>query len=109
LKQPWDSEFDREEMSRRCVFLRVEFFASNFRLIGSAQMPAYSASKHGVAGLTKSAALEVAEHGIRCAASLVDRDVGVDAHQRTTVVAHPGFVIDPDVLPDRVDPACEDT
>jgi len=39
--------------------------ASNFGLVGSAQMPAYSASKHGVVGLTKTAALEVAQRGIR--------------------------------------------
>lgn len=39
--------------------------ASNFGLVGSAHMPAYSASKHGVAGLTKTAALEVAQRGIR--------------------------------------------
>jgi NAD(P)-dependent dehydrogenase (short-subunit alcohol dehydrogenase family) len=39
--------------------------ASNFGLVGSAQMPAYSAAKHGVAGLTKTASLEVAQHGIR--------------------------------------------
>jgi NAD(P)-dependent dehydrogenase (short-subunit alcohol dehydrogenase family) len=39
--------------------------ASNFGLVGSAQMPAYSASKHGVVGITKTAALEVAQRGIR--------------------------------------------
>jgi len=39
--------------------------ASNFGLVGSAHMPAYSAAKHGVAGLTKTAALEVAQRGIR--------------------------------------------
>jgi len=39
--------------------------ASNFGLVGSASMPAYSAAKHGVAGLTKTASLEVAQYGIR--------------------------------------------
>jgi len=39
--------------------------ASNFGLVGSAGMPAYSASKHGVLGLTKTAALENAKLGIR--------------------------------------------
>ena len=39
--------------------------ASNFGLVGSPQMPAYSASKHGVVGLTKTAAIEVAVRGIR--------------------------------------------
>ena len=39
--------------------------ASNFGLVGSPGMPAYSASKHGVIGLTKTAALENAKTGIR--------------------------------------------
>ena len=39
--------------------------ASNFGLVGSPGMPAYSAAKHGVLGLTKTAALEYAALGIR--------------------------------------------
>lgn len=39
--------------------------ASNAAYIGSAGMPGYIASKHAVAGLTKTAALEVAKSGIR--------------------------------------------
>jgi NAD(P)-dependent dehydrogenase (short-subunit alcohol dehydrogenase family) len=39
--------------------------SSNFGLVGSNGMPAYSAAKHGVVGLTKTAAIEYADRGIR--------------------------------------------
>jgi NAD(P)-dependent dehydrogenase (short-subunit alcohol dehydrogenase family) len=39
--------------------------SSNFGLVGSQGMPAYCAAKHGVIGLTKTAALENAQRGIR--------------------------------------------
>ena len=39
--------------------------ASNFGIVGSNGMPAYSAAKHGVIGLTKTAAIEYAGRGVR--------------------------------------------
>jgi NAD(P)-dependent dehydrogenase (short-subunit alcohol dehydrogenase family) len=57
-------KYELQEMLRRGSGAIVNI-ASNFGLVGSPQMPAYSASKHGVVGLTKTAAIEVAARGIR--------------------------------------------
>lgn len=39
--------------------------SSIFGMRGAAEAPAYTAAKHGVVGLTRAAALEVAAHGVR--------------------------------------------
>jgi NAD(P)-dependent dehydrogenase (short-subunit alcohol dehydrogenase family) len=57
-------KYELREMLRRGCGAIVNI-ASNFGVVGSPQMPAYSASKHGVVGLTKTAAIEVAARGIR--------------------------------------------
>jgi NAD(P)-dependent dehydrogenase (short-subunit alcohol dehydrogenase family) len=57
-------KYELQEMLRRGSGAIVNI-ASNFGLVGCPQMPAYSASKHGVVGLTKTAAIEVAACGIR--------------------------------------------
>ena len=45
---------------------RIVNIASVQGLIASPNKPAYVAAKHGVVGLTRAVALEVAEHGITC-------------------------------------------
>ncbi len=57
-------KYEIQQMKRQGAGAIVNI-ASNFGLVGSYGMPAYSAAKHGVLGLTKTAALENAKLGIR--------------------------------------------
>ncbi|GAA5068569.1 SDR family NAD(P)-dependent oxidoreductase [Nocardia callitridis] len=57
--------------------------ASNLGMVGMAGLAPYSAAKHGVIGLTKSTAMENAEHGIRVNA-LVSGAVDTPAFRATT-------------------------
>ncbi len=45
---------------------RIVNIASALGLVGAPHKPAYVASKHGLVGLTKSVALEVAQRGVTC-------------------------------------------
>lgn len=67
-------------------------------LLGFSGIPAYASSKHGINGLTKTAALEYAEQGIRvnsvCPGAIqtpmIDRFVGTESQERKDLIAsHP--------------------
>lgn len=45
---------------------RIVNTASVLGMVGAPHKPAYVATKHGLIGLTKSVAIEVAEHGVTC-------------------------------------------
>jgi 3-hydroxybutyrate dehydrogenase len=51
---------------KKTGFGRIVNVASAHALVASPFKSAYVAAKHGLAGLTKTVALEVAEHGITC-------------------------------------------
>jgi 3-hydroxybutyrate dehydrogenase len=69
---------------------RVINIASALGLAGQANASAYAASKHGIVGLTRTVALEVAEHGITVNAicpgyvltPLVEREIRATAEKR---------------------------
>jgi NAD(P)-dependent dehydrogenase (short-subunit alcohol dehydrogenase family) len=72
-------------------------------LVGFEGLPAYVASKHGVIGLTKTAALEYAEQGIRVNAvcpgviqtPMMDRLTGKERSHRTFTALEPVGVMVP--------------
>jgi NAD(P)-dependent dehydrogenase (short-subunit alcohol dehydrogenase family) len=92
--------------------------ASIAGLVGFAGLPAYVASKHGVVGLTKSAALDYAKQGIRINAvcpgvihtPMIDRFTGEDpAVLEQMVAAKPmGRVGQPEEIADTVVFLCSD-
>jgi 3-hydroxybutyrate dehydrogenase len=51
---------------KRARFGRIIMMASAHALAASPFKAAYVAAKHGIAGLTKTIALELAEHGVTC-------------------------------------------
>ena len=63
---------------RRGVILNM---SSVLGLTGDALLPVYSATKHGILGLTKSTAVAYAEHGIRCVA-ICPGDVDTELNQQ---------------------------
>ena len=93
--------------------------ASDAGLLGVPQMPAYVASKHGVVGLTKTAALEYAKQGIRVNAvcpgviktPMVDRITGLrpGRAERMTAAEPVGRMGKPEEIGEAVVWLCSDS
>lgn len=92
--------------------------ASVAGLVGFTGLPAYVASKHGIIGLTKTAALEYASQGLRVNAvcpgvihtSMIDRITGNDkeAEKQFTAMEPVGRMGNPDEIAEAVVWLCSD-
>lgn len=98
LKGVWLSlKYEIRQMLKQGNGGAIVNMASVLGMVGSAGVSAYSASKHGVIGLTKTAALETAKAGIRvnavCPAfvetPMSDRTLRVPAARKYVVGCHP--------------------
>jgi len=90
-------KYEIRQMLKQSTGGAIVNMASVLGLVGSAGVSAYSASKHGVIGLTKTAALENAKSGIRvnavCPAfvetPMSDRTLRLPAVRKHVVSCHP--------------------